>query len=164
MIAHHPSPLGSISIRVEDARVVEILIPPMSEGALDGSPATDADRRVLAATCGQLDEYFAGRRTAFELPLAPRGTPFQRTVWDALVRIPHGGTRSYGELARTIGRPTHSRAVGAANGRNRIAIVIPCHRVIGSSGALTGYAAGVERKAWLLAHEAGAAQGAASAR
>jgi methylated-DNA-[protein]-cysteine S-methyltransferase len=98
----------------------------------------------------QLGEYFAGERVEFEVPAAGGGTPFQRRVWAALSEIPYGKTVSYGELARRIGRPAASRAVGMANGRNPISIVVPCHRVIGSDGGLTGYAGGVERKRFLL--------------
>lgn len=103
--------------------------------------------------CRQLAEYFAGIRRVFDLPLAPRGTDFQRLVWAALVGIPYGETRSYGDLARQLGRPGAQRAVGAANGRNPIAVVIPCHRVIASDGGLGGYSAGVARKQWLLERE-----------
>ncbi len=101
----------------------------------------------------QLAEYARGERQAFTLPLAPRGTAFQQAVWRELCTIPHGETISYGELARRIGRPTASRAVGAANGANRIAIVIPCHRVIAATGALTGFAFGLDRKRHLLTLE-----------
>lgn len=101
----------------------------------------------------QLDEYFEGRRTAFDVPLRLDGTPFQVQVWSALLDIPYGETIGYGELARRVGRPTASRAVGAANGRNPISIIVPCHRVIGADGSLTGYGWGTDRKAWLLAHE-----------
>ena len=101
----------------------------------------------------QLGAYFAGERLTFDLPLAPRGTEWQRLVWLALHDIPKGQTASYGEIAARLGRPTASRAVGAANGRNPIPIVVPCHRVIGSDRALTGYAGGLHRKQWLLAHE-----------
>jgi methylated-DNA-[protein]-cysteine S-methyltransferase len=101
----------------------------------------------------QLAEYFAGQRQRFDLPLAPLGTAFQKRVWQLLQQIPFGETRSYGELAKMLGQPTASRAVGAANGRNPISIVVPCHRVIGLSGKLTGYAGGLNRKEWLLAHE-----------
>jgi methylated-DNA-[protein]-cysteine S-methyltransferase len=103
----------------------------------------------------QLDAYFSGDLREFDLPLAPAGTPWQRAVWDALQQVPYGTTLSYGELAARLGRPTASRAVGAANGRNPISVIVPCHRLIGSSGALTGYAGGLERKAWLLQHELG---------
>ena len=103
----------------------------------------------------QLGEYFAGERAEFELTLAPAGTPFQRLVWAALSAIPYGETISYGELARRIERPAASRAVGMANGRNPISIVVPCHRVIGADGTLTGYGGGMERKRFLLELEAG---------
>ena len=112
-------------------------------------PTSDASD----AAARQLSEYFAGDRTDFDLDLAPSGTDFQRKVWTALSQIPYGTTESYGQLALRIGQPTASRAVGLANGRNPIAIVVPCHRVIGSSGTLTGYAGGLERKRWLLEHE-----------
>ena len=108
---------------------------------------------MLADAARQLADYFAGTRRAFDLPLAPRGTGFQQVVWRALLAIPYGETCSYGELARAIGRPAASRAVGAANGRNPIAIVIPCHRVIGADGSMTGYGGGLPTKKWLLAHE-----------
>ncbi len=101
----------------------------------------------------QLEEYFQGRRREFELDLAPRGTPFQQSVWRALCDVPFGATTSYSEIAETIGRPTAVRAVGAANGKNPIAIVVPCHRIIGRDGSLTGYAGGLERKRRLLEHE-----------
>jgi len=101
----------------------------------------------------QLREYFEGRRTSFQLELAPEGTPFQRRVWAALRDIPFGHTLSYGELARGIGVPAASRAVGAPNGQNPIGIIVPCHRVIGKSGALTGFAGGIPRKQFLLEHE-----------
>ena len=103
----------------------------------------------------QLHEYFTGERTNFELELDPRGTPFQQRIWQALREIPYGETSSYGELAARIGRPSAARAVGAANGANPIAVIIPCHRLIGASGALTGYAGGVDRKQALLELEAG---------
>jgi methylated-DNA-[protein]-cysteine S-methyltransferase len=106
----------------------------------------------------QLDEYFAGARHEFDIELDLRGSAFQRAVWDALLEIPYGETRSYGEIARRIGRPDRARAVGAANGSNPVSIVVPCHRVIGADGSLTGYGGGLERKRWLLEHEAGVAQ------
>lgn len=108
------------------------------------------DATACAAVAAQLDEYFRGDRTAFDLELAPRGTPFQRKVWRALEGIPYGTTISYGELARRVGRPNASRAVGRANGSNPIAVVVPCHRVIGADGSLTGYASGVDLKQRLL--------------
>lgn len=102
----------------------------------------------------QLAEYFAGERVRFDLELAPRGTPFQLDVWRALRGIPFGHTTTYGALARRIGRPSASRAVGAANGKNPLVLVVPCHRVIGSGGALVGFGGGLPRKRWLLEHEA----------
>jgi methylated-DNA-[protein]-cysteine S-methyltransferase len=101
----------------------------------------------------QLSAYFAGTLTEFDLPLQMQGTPFQQSVWEALKTIPYGTTVSYGELAQQLGQPKASRAVGLANGRNPISIVVPCHRVIGGNGKLTGYGGGVERKQWLLNHE-----------
>jgi methylated-DNA-[protein]-cysteine S-methyltransferase len=110
-----------------------------------------ADDEVLARTAGQLTEYFAGERTEFDIELdTTAGTEFQRTVWAALREIPYGCTVSYAELARRIGRPTAFRAVGLANGRNPISIIVPCHRVIGSGGSLTGYGGGLDRKSLLL--------------
>ncbi len=113
------------------------------------------DDGAFPEAAAQLAEYFAGTRTEFDLELAPRGTPFQRRVWSALREVPYGETTTYGELAATIGRPTAFRAVGHANGHNPISIVIPCHRVIGTSGSLTGYGGGLPRKRFLLALEAG---------
>ena len=115
--------------------------------------AEDADHPVIAESARQLAEYFAGRRRAFALPLDVSGTAFQQQVWSALRTIPFGETRSYGEIARQIGHPTAARAVGAANGRNPVSIVTPCHRVIGSMGQLTGFAGGLDVKARLLALE-----------
>ncbi|NHC46593.1 methylated-DNA--[protein]-cysteine S-methyltransferase [Motilibacter aurantiacus] len=120
--------------------------------------ARDDHHPVLAVARRQLDEYFAGERRTFDVPLSPGGTPFQNQVWDALRAIPYGETASYVEVARAIGRPTASRAVGAANGRNPIAVIVPCHRVIGSNGLLVGYAGGAARKRRLLDLETGALQ------
>ena len=119
------------------------------------APEGRRDDAAFAQAREQLDAYFAGELVRFSLPLATRGTEFQRRVWQALCEIPYGETTSYGALAARIGRPGACRAVGLANGRNPISIVIPCHRVIGSSGGLTGYGGGIERKRWLLAHERG---------
>ena len=101
----------------------------------------------------QLGEYFSGKRKTFDYPLAPKGTEFQLAVWNALLEIPYGDTTTYAELARRIGRPSAVRAVGAANGANPIPIVVPCHRIIGTSGTLVGYGGGLDRKRWLLEHE-----------
>ena len=116
----------------------------------------DPHHPILVEAERQLSEYFAGKRTQFELPLEPRGTEFQKKVWRSLRQIPFGETKSYVEIARTIGSPRASRAVGAANGKNPLSIVVPCHRVIGANGALTGFGGGLETKAQLLALEAGA--------
>jgi methylated-DNA-[protein]-cysteine S-methyltransferase len=113
----------------------------------------DASAGPLPETARQLDEYFTGKRQEFNLPLRLKGTSFQQRVWQVLTEIPYGKTWSYGELARHLDNPNASRAVGLANGRNPISILIPCHRVIGADGSLTGYGGGLERKQWLLAHE-----------
>jgi methylated-DNA-[protein]-cysteine S-methyltransferase len=114
------------------------------------------DTALLRQAADQLRAYFAGQRRHFELPLAPQGTEFQRAAWQALAAIPFGETRSYAQQAAALGKPAATRAVGAANGRNPLPIVLPCHRVIGANGALTGFGGGIEVKRWLLAHEAGA--------
>jgi methylated-DNA-[protein]-cysteine S-methyltransferase len=122
-----------------------------------GLPPPDArrDDAAFAAAREQLGAYFAGELTEFDLLLAPVGTPFQHEVWAALRQIPYGTTTSYGALAVALGRPIGAaRAIGACNGRNPIGIVVPCHRVIGSTGSIVGYAGGLDRKRWLLAHEA----------
>jgi methylated-DNA-[protein]-cysteine S-methyltransferase len=137
------SPFGPLLIEVSDAGVQRI-------GFVDGGVVATDTHPLLDAARRQLDEYFAGTRRVFELPLAPRGTPFQRRVWDALCSIGYGETCSYAAIAAMIGAPRAVRAVGAANGRNPLGIVVPCHRVIGANGTLTGYAGGLERKAGLL--------------
>jgi methylated-DNA-[protein]-cysteine S-methyltransferase len=113
-------------------------------------PGWRADRGTFADVRRQLAEYFGGDRITFDVPLAAAGTPFQRAVWRGLRGIPYGETISYGELARRIGRPSAVRAVGLANGRNPISVIVPCHRVIGADGTLTGYGGGIERKRLLL--------------
>jgi methylated-DNA-[protein]-cysteine S-methyltransferase len=121
------------------------------------APAIDSswsrDDAAFREVSRQLRAYFAGELKQFELELAPRGTPFQQRVWQALLAIPYGATRTYAAVAERLGDPRATRAVGLANGRNPIPIVIPCHRVIGADGGLTGYGGGIERKQWLLAHE-----------
>jgi len=114
---------------------------------------TAGDNPILQLARRQLDEYFARTRTSFDLPLDAEGTAFERRVWDLLRAIPYGTTTSYGELARRLGEPKDARAVGAANGKNPIPIIVPCHRVIGANGDLTGFGGGLERKRWLLEHE-----------
>jgi methylated-DNA-[protein]-cysteine S-methyltransferase len=116
-------------------------------------PAWEHNPAALAEPARQLREYFAGERTAFDLELEMAGTPFQRAVWDRLKAIPYGETTTYGEIANALGRPDRARAVGAANGRNPIAIIVPCHRVIGADGSLVGFGGGLDRKKALLALE-----------
>ncbi|MFJ4946117.1 methylated-DNA--[protein]-cysteine S-methyltransferase [Streptomyces albidoflavus] len=122
-------------------------------------PAQDTfglrDDRPFGEAADQLAAYFAGTRTAFDLELRLDGTPFQRSVWEQLCAIPYGETRSYGRLAEALGSPSASRAVGLANGRNPVSIIVPCHRVVGASGSMTGYGGGIDRKRALLAHERG---------
>lgn len=143
------SPIGAITL-VADGDVLTCLYMEVQRYPDEFGPPDDGDSVVLKEAERQLAEYFAGERTEFELPLEPDGTPFQRRVWSALCEIPYGETISYGELARRIGQPTASRAVGLANGKNPISIVVPCHRVIGSSGRLVGYGGGLDRKQTLL--------------
>jgi methylated-DNA-[protein]-cysteine S-methyltransferase len=142
----HPSPVGDILLKADD------------EGRLTGlflrHDVTAAGDGPFAAAREQLDGYFAGERQDFDLPLAPHGTPFQMRVWDELTRIPYGETMSYMELALRLGDRKLVRAVGTANGRNPLSIIVPCHRVIGADGTLVGYGGGLERKRWLLDHEA----------
>jgi methylated-DNA-[protein]-cysteine S-methyltransferase len=146
----HPSPVGDILLRADaDGRLTDLYLRHDETAPASGGPF-DAVRE-------QLDAYFAGELDAFDLDLEPRGTPFQQRVWAELTKIPYGGTISYSELARRLGDPKLVRAVGLANGRNPISIVIPCHRVIGADGSLVGYGGGLERKRWLLEHEAVAA-------
>ena len=116
-------------------------------------PTPEDDLEIFRRTEEQLGEYFAGKRTRFDLPLAAKGTEFQRSVWQALTQIPYGSTAGYGELAEMLGRPGAARAVGAANGKNPISIIVPCHRVIGADGSMTGYAWGEEKKRHLLTLE-----------
>ena len=141
------SPVGPLRLVAGDGALVAIEF-------VDEAPAPEAPAEaLLAAARGQLEEYFAGRRRRFDLPLAPEGSDFERAVWDCLRNIPFGTTRSYAAIAAELGRPGAARAVGAANGRNPIAIVVPCHRVVGADGSLTGYGGGLERKRHLLALE-----------
>jgi methylated-DNA-[protein]-cysteine S-methyltransferase len=158
------SPLGGILLVGEPAGLRRIAFL-AGNRPLAPDPAWEPGEAPFREAVRQLEAYFAGTLTGFDLPLLPQGTPFQRTVWQALCEIPYGETISYGSLARRIGRPTASRAVGAANGRNPLPIVVPCHRVIGENGKLTGYYGGVHLKAGLLAleqrHRPAASHGAA---
>ena len=149
-----PSPIGELTLIAHDDALAAIHF---AGHGLDrfrrGVPSRDDDHPVLRAAAAQLEEYFAGRRTMFDLPLDFGGTAFQQRVWAELCRIPHGETRSYAAIATALGQPTATRAVGAANGRNPIPIVGPCHRVIGKDGSLTGFGGGLAVKEQLLALE-----------
>ena len=123
---------------------------PRSASATAGNPKAGRDDKAIAPVRKQIEEYCAGKRQQFDLELAAEGTPFQRHVWDALCEIPFGVTTSYGALSKRLGRPNGARAVGLANGANPIGLIVPCHRVIGSDGSLTGYGGGLQRKKWLL--------------
>lgn len=148
------SPVGELTIVASDAGLRAVLWPEEKEGrvtfAEDVEPGTHP---IIDATITQLNEYITGTREEFDLPLDLVGTDFQQAVWKALTEIPHGETMSYGELAAELGKPSASRAVGSATGRNPISIVVPCHRLVASSGKLTGFAGGLDAKRWLLDHE-----------
>ncbi len=159
-----PSPIGPLRLDAAGDALTGMAfhaVGPVSETTVAGvlgEAARQLDAHfagVLGEAARQLDAYFAGRLTVFDLPLAPRGTPFQLQVWQQLRQIPYGRTCSYADVAAAIGRPSATRAVGAANGRNPIPIVIPCHRVVGSTGALVGFGGGLDVKRRLLALERG---------
>jgi methylated-DNA-[protein]-cysteine S-methyltransferase len=148
------SPVGRLLLTGDERALGGLFM--MDTGGHSMSPAPAWERRPgrFGAATDQLAEYFAGTRTEFDLPLAPHGTPFQLAVWAELTQIPYGVTVSYGEVAAALGKSAlASRAVGLANGRNPISIIVPCHRVIGADGSLTGYGGGLDRKEWLLRHE-----------
>jgi methylated-DNA-[protein]-cysteine S-methyltransferase len=148
------SPIGQLKLVASDAGLAAILWENDDPDRVRLGPvAEDAGHPFLAETERQLGAYFAGTLKSFTVPLDFRGTDFQKRVWAALLTIPFGGTRSYGEIARQIGRPNAVRAVGGANGKKPISIIAPCHRVIGTNGKLTGFAGGLEAKAYLLALE-----------
>ncbi|HSV78417.1 MAG TPA: methylated-DNA--[protein]-cysteine S-methyltransferase [Ramlibacter sp.] len=148
---HWTSPLGPMLLAATDRGLAGLWFEGQRHGPDASGWPEDPAHPVLRAAVGQLQEYFAGQRTAFSLPLDLRlGTAFQQSVWQALLAIPAGRTTSYAELGRRLGRPQAARAVGAAVGRNPVSIVVPCHRVLGTAGALTGYAGGLERKSALL--------------
>ena len=153
------SPIGRLKLVATDQGLAGILWQQERPGRVQFSaPVEDASHGVLLEAERQLHDYFHGRRTTFSLRLDFAGTDFQRQVWSALLTIPFGETRSYAQIARQIGSPDAIRAVGAANGRNPISIVAPCHRVVGADGSLTGFAGGLANKAWLLGLESGAAE------
>ena len=171
-----PSPIGELTLVSDGSALIGIYMTrqrpaPPNDGGIDSAAAAAAaaavavlpesvvragwvrDDHALREARRQLEAYFAGELELFDLPVTMHGTPFQLRVWEALRSIPYGETVSYAEIARRIGNATAVRAVGAANGRNPVPIVVPCHRVIGADGSLTGYGGGIERKKWLLAHE-----------
>jgi methylated-DNA-[protein]-cysteine S-methyltransferase len=151
-IGYASTPLGRVLVVTAGHDLVGL-----SFDSLDRTPVVgglpDRDSTALLEVRRQLDEYFAGIRPAFDLPLRLEGTPFQLEVWSALLALPLGTVATYGQIARQLGRPAAARAVGAANARNPISIVVPCHRLVGTGGDLTGYGGGLDRKEWLLAHE-----------
>lgn len=152
------TPVGEITIVAgpRGVRAVLFAVEEISDFVAEPVSGDDpAATSIAVAAAGQLVEYFGGERHEFDLPLDPQGTPFQLSVWEVLRTIPYGKTISYGDQARQLGDVRKSRAVGAANGRNPISIIVPCHRVVGSTGKLTGFAAGLDAKAWLLHHEQG---------
>jgi methylated-DNA-[protein]-cysteine S-methyltransferase len=148
------SPVGRLILRTNDIALTGIYFdgPSPPPGELEHW-TRNAQAGALPETARQLEEYFSGVRREFDLPLEMEGTEFQKRAWRNLLSIPYGETRSYGDQAKLIGNPNASRAVGLANGRNPIPIVVPCHRVVGVKGSLTGFGGGLERKRWLLAHE-----------
>ena len=149
-----PTPIGDLVGWGQDGTLAGLdFADSLKPACLD--PGWRRDDNAFPRLVDQLEGYFAGQLTNFDLRLATGGTPFQRRVWDALRSIPYGTTTTYGELAAELGKPRAVRAVGSANGRNPISIVIPCHRVVGADGSLTGYGGGLLRKKWLLAHERG---------
>ena len=139
-----PSPIGELYLAADEDFLYELRFDAPE------IPAEAGETPVLCEAVRQLEAYFAGRLRRFDVPLRPEGTPFQRLCWDALLQIPYGETRAYSDIARQIGRPAACRAVGMANNRNPISVIIPCHRVIGRDGSLTGYGGGLETKRFLL--------------
>lgn len=146
------TPVGKLTVAVDDHGVRHVLFE-TSRHELPSMEGWQRDKSATRDVREQLLDYFAGRRKGFDLPINPVGTPFQRKVWLTLAKIPYGKTWSYGELAQKVGKPAAARAVGAANGRNPLPILLPCHRVVGSDGSLTGFGGGLKVKALLLAHE-----------
>lgn len=145
------TPIGELTLTASDTALTGVYFPVSRRAP---PPAGhDTPNGILGVVQAQLTEYFAGARTTFDLLLDPTGTEFELRVWNLLRAIPYGSTTSYGELARRLGAPKDARAVGAANAKNPIPIIVPCHRVIGANGELTGFGGGIERKRWLLQHE-----------
>ena len=146
------SPIGHLFLVADETHLVAVMFDNGWKWYLDGLQETPIERssKITKQTAKQLTEYFTGKRTAFDVPFRFEGTDFQQKVWTALTRIPYGKTWSYGDQAKSIGKPKAVRAVGATNGRNKINIIVPCHRVVGSSGKLTGYGGGIGKKEFLL--------------
>ena len=157
----HPTPVGELTLVASDQGLRAILWPKLSptRAGIHPRPHRNPDHPILLQTAAQLDEYFAGSRTTFDIPLDLQGTRFQLAAWRSLADIPFGTTTSYGRQAAALGIPTAARALGAANGANPVCIVLPCHRVIGADGSLTGFGGGLPTKQWLLDHEARLAAG-----
>ena len=147
------SPIGRLLLTCDGAALTGLFMEPSRKAQSTDGWVEDVTVGPLQSTLRQLTEYFSGTRRKFDLPLRLQGTAFQQRVWRELTEIPYGETWSYGQLAKRIDKPGASRAVGLANGRNPISILVPCHRVIGADGSMTGYGGGIERKQWLLAHE-----------
>ena len=147
------SPVGPLTAVATDQGLRAVLWPGDERIEFDPPPIESPDHPVLTETASQLEEYFGGDRVAFAVPLDLRGTEFQVSVWEALAEIPFGETSTYGDQAHRIGRPKAARAVGAANGQNPVSIVLPCHRIVGKDGSLTGFAGGLDTKRFLLDHE-----------
>jgi methylated-DNA-[protein]-cysteine S-methyltransferase len=143
-----PSPIGPLTVVADGRALIHLAMSPPDR--LDPDVLGERTDEGFADVVRQLGEYFAGERTAFDLPLQPRGSPFELAVWEQLTRIPYGETRSYGYIAAAVGEPGGAQAVGAANGRNPLAVVVPCHRVIGADGTLVGFGGGLPRKRFLL--------------
>jgi methylated-DNA-[protein]-cysteine S-methyltransferase len=152
----HRTPVGELTLVASDHGLRAILWPKLSaaRAGIQPRPYRNPGHPILKRTAAQLDEYFAGSRTAFDIPLDLQGTRFQLAAWRSLADIPYGTTTSYGRQAAALGIPKAARAVGAANGANPVCIVLPCHRVIGANGSLTGFGGGLPVKQWLLDHEA----------
>jgi len=143
-IFFYDTPVGKLCIGEENGSITRVTWRQLPKSYIQ------EETELILRCKKQLEEYFAGKRKTFDLPLAPRGTDFQQRVWKALQEIPYGETRTYGEIAAAVGNPKAARAVGMANNRNPIGIIVPCHRVVGANGKLVGYAGGMEKKEWLL--------------
>ncbi|MEI6894051.1 MAG: methylated-DNA--[protein]-cysteine S-methyltransferase [Colwellia sp.] len=159
-IDYFDTPLGLFEIMATEQGICQAIFcgdqvcgDKLSGGQKENTIHKNKGNDITALCQQQLAEYFTGKRQAFTLPLAPQGTPFQQTVWRCLSAIPFGTVKSYGDIAKQLNKPKASQAVGGANSRNPITLIVPCHRVIGADGSLTGYAGGIERKLWLLNHE-----------